>query len=192
MTPKENLMSRIPRTLLASILLTAVVCSPVTASNKNRKGKPGEVDYTALAAGRKGPEVARELLALAEIQADSKGSWERLAVARVYAAAGDIAKAQSLVDSVLAGKHKESDWIRIGRVWMAANDWERAKPWFDKVAAAKPDDQDWLAEIGGYYLIHGDAETGARLLAQSFDQDPDSLYNTLRAALANLGKAPNP
>lgn len=178
--------------VVAVALVCVLAASPSFGSSKNRKGKPGEVDYTALASGKKGADLARELLALAEIQAESKGSWELLAVARVYAAAGDVAKAQELVDVVLSGKHKESDWIRIGRVWMAANDWEKAKPWFDKVAAAAPDDEDWLAEIGGYYLLHGDAETGARLLAQSFDEDPDSLYNTLRAALANFGKAPNP
>lgn len=163
-----------------------------SASSKNRKGKPGEVDYVALAGGASGAELADKLLELAELQAGQKGTWERLAVAKVYAAAGDVANAERLINTVLEGKNNASDWIRIGRVWMAAGDWNKAKPWFDKVVAASPDDEDWLAEVGGYYLLNGDVETATRLLGQSFDEDPDNLYNTLRAALANLGKAPVP
>lgn len=171
------------------VLVLAMLASTLAASAGERKGKPGEVDYLALAAGAQGAELLPKLLELAEIQA-GEGSWELLAVARAWAIAGSPDRAQALIDRAVGPKAKGADWIRAGRVWMAVEDFARAKPWFDKVVAAYPEDEDWLAEIGSYYLRFGDAEEGKRLIARSFDQDPSNLHNTIRVALASIGKEP--
>lgn len=186
------MMDRVQRVVVVGLCLALGMGGASEAASKNRKGKPGEVDYVPLAAEASGSELSQKLLQLAELQAGQKGTWERLAVARAYATLGDVASAERLIDQVLAGKNNASDWIRIGRVWIAAGDWAKAKPWFDKVIEGNPEDEDWLAEVGSYYLLNGDRDTATRLLGQSFDEDPDNLYNTLRAALANAGKVPAP
>jgi thioredoxin-like negative regulator of GroEL len=136
--------------------------------------------------GQEPAAAAANLLATArELARD--GSWENLAVARVYYLAGQKAEGQAIVDRVGAGKTKASDLVRMARIYAEAGEWERAKPLYEQVVALEPEDDDWLAEAGARYLLAGERERGEELLAASFAEDPDSLYNALRAASGYLG-----
>jgi len=50
------------------------------------------------------------------------GSWELIAIARVYYLSGDHAKAQSLIDRALSHKPKATDFQRVGEIFAAAGD----------------------------------------------------------------------
>jgi tetratricopeptide (TPR) repeat protein len=142
-----------------------------------------------LYAGKPPAEAAAALLGAAK-QLSEKGSWENIAVGRVYYLSGDKAKGQAIFDSITGGKAEAGDWVRIGRVYWEAGEWDKARPAFDKVLQEKPDDEDWLAEIGAYYLLKGDRAHGEELFARSFQAEPNSLWNAVRAAGAYLKVRP--
>ncbi len=142
-----------------------------------------------LYAGKPPAEAAAALLGAAQ-QLSEKGTWENIAVGRVYYLSGDKAKGQAIFDGITGSKAEAGDWVRIGRVYWEAGDWDKARPAFDKVLQEKPDDEDWLAEIGAYYLIKGDRAHAEELFARSFKAEPNSLWNALRAAGAYLKVRP--
>ena len=88
-----------------------------------------------------------DLLNLARAQA-GKGSWENIAVGRVYYLAGSRNEGQAIFDAANARKADSGNWMRIGRVYWEAKDWAKAKVAFDKALAMEPKDAPWLAEIG--------------------------------------------
>ena len=139
--------------------------------------------------GKPAPEAAANLLGAARVLAE-KGSWENIAVGRVYYLAGQKAEGQAIFDAAAGNKSDAGDWIRIGRVYYEAGEWDKARAVFDKVLQWKPDDEDWLAEIGAYYVLKGDRAHGEELFTRSFKREPNSLWNALRAAAAYLKVAP--
>jgi tetratricopeptide (TPR) repeat protein len=139
--------------------------------------------------GKDKKEAAAALLAAAHAQAGG-GSWEKIAVGRLYYRSGQKEEGQRILDSVVAKKAEAGDWVRIGRVYYEAGEWEKAKAAFDKVLALKPADEDWLAEIGAYYLVKGDRQHAEELFARSLKEDNENVNNTLRMAGAYLGLAP--
>lgn len=145
--------------------------------------KNDEVD-PSLFRGQTAERAAANLLEVAMNQA-GKGSWERIAVARLHYLSGDKERAQEVFDSIR--KKDASDWIRIGRVHWQAGDWAEAKAAFEKVIAMKPKDEDWLAEIGAYYNLEGERAKAEELFERSFREDADNLYNTLSAAGSYIG-----
>jgi tetratricopeptide (TPR) repeat protein len=150
--------------------------------------KPGV--SPALYAGKPAPEAAESLLGAARTLAE-KGSWENIAVGRVYYLAGKKAEGQAIFDAVTGGKKVDAgDWMRVGRIYYEAGEWDKARPVFDKVLQLKPDDEDWLAEIGAYYTLKGDRAHGEELFTRSFQREPNSLWNTLRAAAAYVKVLP--
>ncbi|HXO21863.1 MAG TPA: tetratricopeptide repeat protein [Thermoanaerobaculia bacterium] len=140
-------------------------------------------------AGKPPKEAGAALLPIAKRIAD-KGSWENIAVGRVYYLSGQKAEGQAIFDAVTGKKAEGGDWIRIGRVYWEANEWDKAKAAFDKVLKLSPDDEDWLAEIGAYYQLKGDRAKAEELFGRSFARDSNNLWNTLRAACSYLGIAP--
>jgi len=144
----------------------------------------------ALFQGREPAAAADQLLGAARTLAEA-GSYENIAVARVYYLSGRKADGQAILDRVMAGKIKDSDIIRVARVYREAGEWDKAKPLFDRVLQMAPEDEDWLAEIGAWYLLAGDRAKAEDLFARSFARDPDNLYNTLRVAGAFLGLEPH-
>jgi tetratricopeptide (TPR) repeat protein len=143
----------------------------------------------ALYSGKPPADAAAALLGAAQ-QLAEKGSWENIGVGRVYYLSGDKAKGQAIFDSITNGKAEGGDWIRIGRVYWEAKEWDKAKAAFDKVLQLKSDDEDWLAEIGAYYLLKGDRAHAEELFARSFQREPNSMWNALRAASAYLKVQP--
>ena len=96
-----------------------------------------------------------DLLNLARAQA-GKGSWENIAVGRVYYLAGSRNQGQEIFDAANAKKADSGNWMRIGRVYWEAKEWAKAKVAFEKALAMEPKDAPWLAEIGAYYNLKGD------------------------------------
>lgn len=142
-----------------------------------------------LYAGKPAAEAAANLLGAAKVLAE-KGSWENIAVGRVYYLSGKKAEGQAIFDAVTGGKSDAGDWIRIGRVYYEAGEWDKAQAVFDKVLKAKPDDEDWLAEIGTYYILKGDRAHGEELLTRSYQREPNAFWNALKAAGAYLKVVP--
>ncbi|HSM10745.1 MAG TPA: hypothetical protein VK827_04165 [Lysobacter sp.] len=129
--------------------------------------------------------AAEALLQQALVQADD-GSWERIAVGRVYYLGGMKDKGQAIFDAVLSDKPDPSDLFRVARVYREAGEWPRAKALVDQSIQLNPKDEKGLAEVGGYYLMNGDRETAEALFARSFALETE-LWATLSAAGAYLG-----
>lgn len=152
-------------------------------------GKPEA--SAALFSGKSASQAADALAEVAFMQAGG-GSWEQIAVARVYYLGGHKDRAQEIFDAVLGDDPEASDWIRIGRIYYAAGDWDKAKDMFERVLAKKPKDADWLAEIGAYYNLQGDRARAEELFARSFAEEPKNERNTAFAAGSYIGVVPNP
>jgi len=173
---------RSKRTVVAVALFTAGVAVGAFAAKKVTVSP-------SVWLGKDSAAAAEDLLGTARELAE-QGSYENIAVARVYYLSGRKAQGQEILDRVMAGKTKAGDVIRIARVYREAGEWEKARPLFDSVVVMEPKDEDWLAEIGGYYLLAGDRVHAEELFARSLAEDPSNLRNTLRMALAYLGLAP--
>lgn len=140
--------------------------------------------------GKESAEAAKALLDVATTQA-KKGSWERIAVARVFYLGGMKAEGQAIFDSVLGAKKAEGgDWIRAGRVFYDAGEWDKAKAAFDKVMELEPKDVPWLVEIGAYYNLQGDRAKAEELFARAFALESEDVWPTVHAAGSYVGVVP--
>jgi len=167
------------RFVAAAVLLCAF------AAGEAHAGKRGGVPVESYQ-NRPEKEAAEALLQQAMVQADD-GSWERIAVGRVYYLGGMKDKGQAIFDAVLSTRKPDpSDLFRVARVYREAGEWPKAKALFDKSIQLNPKDEKGLAELGGYYLMNGDRETAEALFARSFALETE-LWATLSAAGAYLG-----
>ena len=172
------------------IQLTSAICAACVAFGAG----------VVLAAKDKGPgmELIRGKPAheagIASLQEAEKlagsGSWELLGVARVYFLSGDKSKGQALIDRVLSSKPNSSDWFRIGQIYAEAGDNAKAEEYFTKALAADPKDDTGHAEVGAWYLRHGDREKGEAELAKAFEKHPDEVWHYVRAAEGLLNVPP--
>ena len=163
--------------LLAGVAAGAIAAKKISVGPESFRGKPPEA-------------AADELLAAARSFAEN-GSYENIAVGRVFYLTGRRDEGQAIFDRFLTGAKVEAgDVIRVARVYQEAGEWERARPLFDRVLEMAPKDEDWAAEIGAYYLLAGDRERAEQLFGRSFAQDPANLYNTLLVAGAYRGLDP--
>lgn len=162
----------------------ALVFVLVMGTGMAARGKLDVATYSGLSK----PEAGKALLTEALAQA-GKGSWERIAVGRVYVLAGMKAEGKAIFDGVLSGKHEPSDVLRIARAWREAGDWANAKPLFDRFVAENPKEDKDIAEIGAYYLLAGDRAHAEALYAKSFALTQE-FWSTLAAAAGYLGVAP--
>jgi tetratricopeptide (TPR) repeat protein len=136
--------------------------------------------------GKSAPEAAAAALVEAERLA-GKGSWELIAVGRVYYLSNDKPRGQAMFDRVTAVKPKGSDWQRIGEVYAEAGENDRAAECFQKALANNPKDDSGQAEIGAWYIRIGQRDKGEALLAQALQRQPDEVWHYVRAAEAFLG-----
>lgn len=97
--------------------------------------KPGT--DPALFAGKPPKEAAAALLTVARAQAE-KGSWENIAVGRVYYLSGQKAEGQAIFDSVTSKKSEGGDWIRVGRVYYEAGSGTRRRPFSIRFSKSPP------------------------------------------------------
>ena len=133
-------------------------------------------------------DAAHALLEVAKAQA-GKGSWERIAVARIYYLGGFKPQGQAIFDEVLANDPEGTDLFRIARIYRQAGEWERARALFERALRENPKDSKGMAEVGAYYLLAGDRAAAENLFDRSFKRE-DELWSTVAAAGAYLGVAP--
>jgi len=139
--------------------------------------------------GKPAQEAGLAALAEAERLAAKQGSWELIAIGRVYYLSGDKARGQAIFDRVTDDDPGASDWQRIGEVYDEAGEKTRAEECFQKVIILKPRDDTALAEIGGWYIRNGQREKGEHLLERALKSNPDELWHYVRAAEGLLGVA---
>jgi tetratricopeptide (TPR) repeat protein len=130
-----------------------------------------------------------DLLNLARSQA-GKGSWENIAVGRVYYLAGSRAQGQAIFDMSNSKKADSGNWMRIGRAYWQAKEWAKAQVAFDKALAMEPKDAPWLAEIGAYYNLKGDRAKAEELFDRSFTINSGEVWQTVNIAGSYLGVEP--
>lgn len=130
-----------------------------------------------------------ELLNLARSQA-GKGSWENIAVGRVYYLAGSRNQGQTIFDAANSRKADSGNWMRIGRVYWEAKEWVKAQDAFAKALAMEPKDAPWLAEIGAYYNLRGDRGKAEELFDRSFAINSNEVWQTANIAGSYLGVEP--
>jgi tetratricopeptide (TPR) repeat protein len=138
--------------------------------------------------GKEKAEAGRALLDQARLQA-GKGSWERIAVARVYYLAGMKAEGQAIIDDVMARKPESSDVFRVARIYREAGEWEKARELFERYLRTNPKDDKALAEVGAYYMLNGDRDRAEELFERSFALESE-LWATISAAGSYFGVEP--
>lgn len=145
---------------------------------------------TSLYRDQAAEEAGANLLRQAEEFAGD-GSWEILAVARVYYLSGNKGEGQRLIDKVMGFKKVEkSDWMRIGRIYYEAGEWDKAVEPFAKAIAKDPEDGHKVNEVGAYYLLQGDREKAEKYFDQGFAGEPADVWTTVAAAAGYLGITP--
>lgn len=138
--------------------------------------------------GKSDQEAGHAALAEAENLAKG-GTWELIAVGRVYYLNGEKARGQALFDVVTAGKPGGADFERIAAVYAEAGDNDRASLYYEKMLALDPKDDSNQAEIGAWYLRIGQRAKGEALLAQALQRQPNEPGYYVRAAESLLGVA---
>ncbi|MGK2856858.1 MAG: tetratricopeptide repeat protein [Thermoanaerobaculia bacterium] len=133
--------------------------------------------------------AADALLEVALVQA-GKGSWEQIAVGRVYYLSNRKAEGQAIFDRVTARKPEGSDWLRIGRVYVEAGEWDKARGAFDNALSHSPKDAPWMAEIGGFYNLQGDRAKAEEYFQRSFSLESDEFWSTVNIAGSYVGVKP--
>ncbi len=139
--------------------------------------------------GQSPKDAALGLLTAAAKQAGN-GSWENIAVGRVYYLSGDKTQGQAVIDHVIATKVKKDDWMRIGRVYIEAKEWDKAKDAFEKAIALDPKDEGNLSEVGAWYNLHGDRAKAEEYFDRAFASKPDEIWYTVNAAGSYVGVKP--
>lgn len=142
---------------------------------------------SSIFSGKSKADAGRALLDEAKSEA-GKGSWENIAVGRVYYLGGKKPEGQAIFDGV--ANKKASDWMRIGRIYMEAHEWPKAKETFDKALTLEPKDAAWLAEIGGYYNVQGDRAKAEELFTRSLAAESGELWYTINMAGSYMGVEP--
>jgi tetratricopeptide (TPR) repeat protein len=136
--------------------------------------------------GKSDKDAAAAGLAEAEHLANG-GSWELIAVGRVYYLTGEKARGQALFDFVTNGKPGGADFERIADVYAEAGDNDKASALYEKMLAIDPKDDSSQAEVGAWYIRIGQRAKGEALLAQALARRPNEPGYYVRAAEALLG-----
>ena len=110
------------------------------------------------------------------------GSWELIAVGRVYYLTGDKARGQALFDLVANGKAGGSDLERIADVYAEAGENDKASAHYERMLAIDPKDDSSQALLGAWYMRIGQRERGEMLLGQALQRRPNASDYYLRAA----------
>jgi len=138
--------------------------------------------------GKSDKDAGYAALAEAEHLANG-GSWELIAVGRVYYLSGEKARGQALFDTVMNGKTGGSDFERIADVYADAGENDKASALYEKMLAIDPKDDSSQALVGTWYMRIGQREKGEALLARALERRPSDSGYYVRAAESLLGVA---
>ena len=136
--------------------------------------------------GKSDKDAAAAALAEAEHLANG-GSWELIAVGRVYYLSGEKARGQALFDGVTNGKAGGADLERIADVYAEAGENDKASSMYEKMMAIDPKDDSSQAVVGAWYIRIGQRAKGEALLAQALERRPNESGYYLRTAESLLG-----
>ena len=133
------------------------------------------------------PDKEAGLAALAEAERlAGSGSWELIAVGRIYYLSGDKAKAQTLFDRATGGKAGSSDWLRLADVYAEAGETAKADDCYQKALAVEPKDDGVQAQVGAWDIRNGQRPKGEELLGKAWQKNPDEIWYYVRASEALL------
>jgi tetratricopeptide (TPR) repeat protein len=135
----------------------------------------------------KAPKEAGQAALVEAERLSENGSWELIAIGRVYYLMGDKAQGQAIFDRVTSRKPEGGDWQRIGEVYAEAGENDKAEACFQRMLAATPKDDTGQSEIGAWYVRIGQREKGEELFAKALARNPDDVWHFVRAAEAYLG-----
>lgn len=173
-------MSR-KQVVTAGVSLLIGLAVGIAASNKASK---------ALFEGKSAKEAGAAVIAMAQAQAES-GTWENIAVGRIYYLSGDKTKGQQIFDQVLGGKKvKKDDYLRVARVYVEAGENAKAEAKFEKAIALDPKDAENLAEFGAFCNLHGKRQKAEELFARAFALKADEFWVTIDVAASYFGVKP--
>src|SRR5262245_609284 len=144
----------------------------------------------ALYQGKDAKDAAESLLQVAEQLAEG-GSWELIAIGRVYYLSGNKEKGEAFFNRAVSKKAAVSDWRRIAAIYTEAKDYDKAISTLEKALVQSPKESRVLAELGAAYNLKGDRSKAEEMFTQSFTNDPGSLWNTVNVAASYLGVNPN-
>lgn len=144
----------------------------------------------ALYQGKDVKDAAESLLQVAEQQAEG-GSWELIAVGRVYYLSGNKEKGEAFFSRAISKKAAESDYRRIAAIYTEAKDYDKAISTLEKALAKSPKDSKVFAELGAAYNLKGDRAKAEEMFTQSFANDPGEFWNTVNVAGSYMGVNPD-
>jgi len=138
---------------------------------------------------RNKPDKDAALAALTEAEhVANGGSWELIAVGRVYYLSGQKARGQALFDYAVTGhKPDGGDYERIAEVYAAAGENDRASDSYEKMLALDPKDDSNQATVGAWYIRIGQREKGEALLARALQRRRNDPWYYVHAAESLLG-----
>jgi len=143
----------------------------------------------ALYQGKDAKAAAESLLQVAD-QLTENGSWELIAVGRVYYLTGNKEKGEAFFSRAISKKAGQSDYRRIAAVYTEAKDYDKAISTLEKALVSSPKESKLFAELGAAYNLKGDRAKAEEMFAQSFAIDPGSFWNTVNVAGSYLGVNP--
>lgn len=165
------------------VLVIAAVCLLLGFSlGLSAKDRPAGVGFFR---GKPPKEAGKAALVEAERLAEN-GSWELIAVGRVYYLSGDKAKGQAIFDRIISKKPEGGDWQRLGGVYAEASENDKAEACYQR-ALLNPKDDTAQAEVGAWYVRIGLREKGEELLAKALARNPTEMWHYISAAEAYLG-----
>ena len=129
------------------------------------------------------------MLTVAEAQAGS-GTWELIAVGRVYYLSGNKTKGQELFDKATSLKSGVSEWRRIGKVFAEAGEFDKAEAAPQKAVTAKPEDTS-LAELAAMLNLNRKLSQAEETFKQSIAKDPGDAWNSITMAGSYVGVSPH-
>lgn len=108
------------------------------AGTAHARPKPTRITTEAYH-GQAPQQAAGALLDAARGQTED-GSWEEIAIGRIYYLGGRRAEGEALFKAMLDRTQKTSDVYRIARVYMEAGEWPRARPLLERMLTMKEAD----------------------------------------------------
>lgn len=114
--------------------------------------KPGRTD-PAMYRGQAPQKAAAALLDVAKTQTED-GSWERIAIGRIYYLGGRKPDGEAMFKALLDRTEKTSDLYRIAQVYAEAGEWPKARPLLDRMLTMKEADAGDVLRAARAYAEH--------------------------------------